>query len=252
MRPAVDDYARRAPSLAAFLTFRRGSLDWENASQTRVHVSGSTVPSWICFFGREGLVDAARRLAEIGEMQRGWLAGSVGDQAYADEAFGEIRELAPAVVDALLDRWVAAELRPMIGDAARALVGERARSGDMLILASASCELLARACARELGIELFVGGIPEVSCDGLYTGRQIGPHAFGRGKLERVDLLLGAMGLSRLGFDEMRAYSDSAHDLPLLRAATLPFAVDPEPELMEIATQESWPVLRLAPSAFGG
>jgi len=45
---------------------------------------------------------------------------------------------------------------------------------------------------------------------------------------------------------EATFYSDSANDLPLLRAVRRAIVVDPDPRLREEATQRGWQELRLA------
>jgi hypothetical protein len=47
-----------------------------------------------------------------------------------------------------------------------------------------------------------------------------------------------------LDLDESWAYSDSASDLPMLRAVGNPVAVNPDPELAEVAKREGWRVMR--------
>jgi hypothetical protein len=47
-----------------------------------------------------------------------------------------------------------------------------------------------------------------------------------------------------IDLDESWAYSDSASDLPMLRAVGRPVAVNPDAELARIAADEGWQVMR--------
>ena len=46
-----------------------------------------------------------------------------------------------------------------------------------------------------------------------------------------------------LDLDRCSAYSDSANDLPMLSLVGHPYAVNPDPELLEYAQEHGWPVL---------
>ncbi|HEU0316020.1 MAG TPA: haloacid dehalogenase-like hydrolase, partial [Solirubrobacteraceae bacterium] len=77
--------------------------------------------------------------------------------------------------------------------------------------------------------------------DGVYTGRPGGPFAYGGGKAALIAELAAAEGIS---LARSYAYSDSASDLPMLRAVGFPVAVNPDAELARVARDEGWPVLR--------
>src|SRR5436305_5351749 len=69
---------------------------------------------------------------------------------------------------------------------------------------------------------------------------QFGRAAYAAGMLSRRQLA------QREGIDlaASYAYSDSASDLPMLRAVGHPVAVNPDRELLEVARREGWQVLR--------
>ena len=98
-------------------------------------------------------------------------------------------------------------------------------------------EILARVLSMDGGI----GTRYEVDGDGLLTGGIVEPFVYGEGKVEAMrafaaehDIDLGASW----------AYSDSASDLPMLRAVGRPVAVNPDAELARVATEEGWQVMR--------
>jgi HAD superfamily hydrolase (TIGR01490 family) len=76
--------------------------------------------------------------------------------------------------------------------------------------------------------------------DGFYTGRFDGPFCYGEGKPVRMRELAQERGVD---LAESWAYSDSASDLPMLRAVGHPVAVNPDTELARVAREEGWDVM---------
>ena len=68
-----------------------------------------------------------------------------------------------------------------------------------------------------------------------------GPSSTGRARSRRCERFAAEHDID---LDASYAYSDSASDLPMLRAVGHPVAVNPDPELAAIAAQEGWQVMR--------
>jgi len=115
-------------------------------------------------------------------------------------------------------------------------------AGRPVYIVTAAAEGLANMLA---GVLTFDGGIgsdlSEVE-DGVYTGKA--GDAFLYGEAKAVAILEIAQ---REGIDltESYAYSDSVSDLPMLRAVGHPVVVNPDAELLEIAQEGGWEVVRL-------
>ena len=84
-------------------------------------------------------------------------------------------------------------------------------------------------------------GTPYEVVEGRYTGRLSGPFTYGEGKAEALRALAVEEGVDLAA---SYAYSDSASDLPMLRAVGHPVAVNPDSELERVARTEGWEVLR--------
>jgi HAD superfamily hydrolase (TIGR01490 family) len=113
--------------------------------------------------------------------------------------------------------------------------------GRATFIVSAAGNGLVETLARVLTMDGGIGTRYEVDGDGLLTGRIVEPFVYGEGKVEAMrafaaehDVELGASW----------AYSDSASDLPMLRAVGRPVAVNPDAELARVATEEGWQVMR--------
>ena len=77
---------------------------------------------------------------------------------------------------------------------------------------------------------------------GRYSGRAIGTPSFAGGKVTRLAAWLAEHGET---LTDSWCYSDSHNDLPLLRAATHPVAVDPDAPLAAAARAHGWPIISL-------
>ena len=167
--------------------------------------------------------------------RRGETAGEVHGLVGRLLALAAGREVAPLV--AALERAAVLVEREAF-DGARELLAAHRAAGDLVVIVSASPQELVGAVGRRLGADLAVGTRAEV-IDGRITGRLDGPFCHGPGKLICLRAVLGPVGL-----DRSVAYSDSASDLPLLRACAAAVAVNPDRHLAGVARAEGWPVLR--------
>jgi HAD superfamily hydrolase (TIGR01490 family) len=120
------------------------------------------------------------------------------------------------------------------------VLGEHATAGrDRVVLSASPTEIVSRL-ADAAGLERGTGTASELDADGRYTGRLDGPFCYGPGKAE----ILRALA-AREGYDlsASYAYSDSLSDLPMLEAVGHPVAVNPEPELRDLAEERGWPIV---------
>jgi hypothetical protein len=69
----------------------------------------------------------------------------------------------------------------------------------------------------------------------------VGLFIYGEGKARAIEELARREGFE---FEHCYAYSDSASDLPMLRLVGHPVAVNPDRELLQVARQEGWDVIR--------
>jgi HAD superfamily hydrolase (TIGR01490 family) len=144
----------------------------------------------------------------------------------------DIKRLAPGLLAGVLPR-----IYPQMLDEVRS----HQDADRPTFIVSAAGNDLVEMLARVLGMEGGIGTRYEVDGDGLLTGHIVEPFVYGEGKVaamrgfaEEHDIDLGASW----------AYSDSASDLPMLRAVGHPVAVNPDAALAEIAAAEGWRVMR--------
>ncbi|HET8975398.1 MAG TPA: HAD-IB family hydrolase [Solirubrobacterales bacterium] len=192
--------------------------------------------------GNHGLV-SRRQLARWGrDHVRYRLRGATDDETkellkVARETFEgvparEIHRLGPEVLAGILPR-----IYPQMLDE----VHHHQDEGRATFIVSAAGNDIVRQLAQVLNMEGGIGTSYAVGADGNYTGALEGPFVYGAGKVEAMQRYAEEHGIDLAA---SYAYSDSASDLPMLRAVGNPVVVNPDQALLEIAKAEGWQVMR--------
>ncbi|WP_088281273.1 HAD family phosphatase [Ideonella sp. A 288] len=140
----------------------------------------------------------------------------------------------------------AASVEPRVPASARELVRRHLDAGDVCLIVTATTRLVAEPMAR-----LF--DVPHLLCteavvrDGVPTGDIDGLPCYAGHKVTRVQAWLDRLDPPRQlgGFESSWFYSDSASDLPLLKAVSHPVVVRPDARLSLHAQAAGWPQLSL-------
>jgi HAD superfamily hydrolase (TIGR01490 family) len=119
-----------------------------------------------------------------------------------------------------------------------ALIQTHRDAGQRVWLVTATPVELATIIARRLSLTGALGTVAETA-DGVYTGRLVGDILHGAAKAQAVRALALREGLD---LQCCTAYSDSANDIPMLSAVGTAVAVNPDPDLREIARARGWEI----------
>ena len=114
-------------------------------------------------------------------------------------------------------------------------------AGRPAFIVSAAGNEIVKLIAHVLAMEGGIGTAYAVDAEGRFSGELRGTFMYGEGKLEGMRRFADEHDLD-LG--ESWAYSDSASDLPMLRAVGNPVVVNPDAELTKLARAEGWRVMR--------
>jgi HAD superfamily hydrolase (TIGR01490 family) len=152
-------------------------------------------------------------------------------QAIAGQRVVDLARLSPEILSTLLPRVYPDMLRTAY---------EHQDAGRPAFIVTAASQEIADLLARVLVFDGGIGMRSEIR-DGVYTGRLDGPATYREGKAEAIRQVAEERGID---LAQSYAYSDSESDLPMLRAVGHPVAVNPDPELAQIARQEGWEVIR--------
>ena len=114
-------------------------------------------------------------------------------------------------------------------------------AGRPTFIVSAAGNEIVKLIAHVLAMEGGIGTAYEVDDEGRFSGELRGTFMYGEGKLEGMRRFADDHDLD---LEQSWAYSDSASDLPMLRAVGNPVVVNPDPELTKLAPSEGWRVMR--------
>jgi HAD superfamily hydrolase (TIGR01490 family) len=189
----------------------------------------------------------------LGRLTRRQLARDALDQIRF-----RLRGSTDAAVNALLERILAGIKDQRVVDLARMradvlagilprvypqmlqVVREHQDAGRPSYIVSAASQEMVETLAMVLAMDGAIGTRSEIR-DGVYTGRLAGPFVYGEGKATALREFARQEGID---LSASWAYSDSASDLPMLKAVGNPVAVNPDAELAAVARRERWQVLR--------
>ncbi|MQY36211.1 putative phosphatase [Streptomyces sp. RB17] len=143
----------------------------------------------------------------------------------------QVREIVAETLHDLID--------PIIYDEAASLIEEHHAAGRDVVIVSTSGAEVVEPVGELLGADRVVATRMVVGEDGCFTG-EVEYYAYGPTKAEAVRELAASEGYD---LDRCYAYSDSATDLPMLRAVGHPHAVNPDRALRREALARGWPVL---------
>jgi HAD superfamily hydrolase (TIGR01490 family) len=191
---------------------------------------------------RSGMVSRAR-LAQWGaEHLRFRLRGSTDERT--ERVLSQVRELLAGVPERDIARMapdLLAGVLPRIYPQMLEEVRAHQDAGRATFIVSAAGNGLVEALAPVLGMDGGIGTRYEVDADGVLTGRIVEPFVYGEGK---VIAMRDFAEDHDIDLARSWAYSDSASDLPMLRAVGNAVVVNPDAELAEVAGEEGWRVMR--------
>jgi HAD superfamily hydrolase (TIGR01490 family) len=197
------------------------------------------------FLVQEGWVLASSFKAANDRFYAQYLAGELDMVAYVEFATAAWRDRSAAEFDAVMARFMAQVVQPMLLPAAHALVRQHADAGDLVAIVTATNSVVTRPIATALGVQHLIATDLVRDAAGRVTGAIAGVPAFQGGKITRVQAWLAALGHTLGGFERSTFYSDSTNDLPLLERVSHPVATNPAPALAHTAQVRGWPVLKL-------
>ena len=168
--------------------------------------------------------------------------GELDFDAYTTFALSAYIGMTRTEINEYMRPFVTKVIEPMINTLALKIIHDHGDSGDTMLLASATNELIVQPIAKRLDIQNVIGTQVKFINDKC-TGEYIPPSALGEGKLQLVQ-----QWMQKNNFDDFSGvtfYSDSINDLPLLEAVDFPKAVNPDAMLEKISLERGWEIIDL-------
>ena len=220
---------------------KRGKLDSQGKlalfDLDNTLLNGDSDDEWFYFLAEQGIVDRATEVAAHADLARRYREGKTGTLEFCEFFLRFFVPHEQAQLLAWRETYLRERILPRIPRAARKLLDSH-RDG-LVVIATATNRFITEPIARELAVEHLIATEPEMR-DGRFTGKVNGTPSFRDGKAQRVREWLAARGQALDGFRETWFYSDSINDRPLLELVTHPVAVDPDPQLGQLARERGW------------
>jgi len=128
---------------------------------------------------------------------------------------------------------------PLVYAEALFLIDEHIREERRVFLVSASPEEVVRPLGHYIGVDDIIATRAAVDADNRYTG-ELDVYMYRDQKAVEIERIAAE---EEIDLSRSYAYSDSATDVPMLRAVGHPHVVNPDKDLREVAEQEGWPIL---------
>jgi HAD superfamily hydrolase (TIGR01490 family) len=204
--------------------------------------------AWSHFAVRAGNLDPESQIAQIHRFADEYRSGSFDPEAYLAFQMGLLAGFPRARLERLRARFVADLIEPNLRPEAFDLIDSHRRQGDELVLVTGTNAFVTAPIAALFGLPHLLAVQPEES-QGRFTGRYVGGHTYGRGKVDAVDRFLAARGLDLESLPAVSFYSDSINDLPLLqRVADIggrAVVTNGDAPLRAVAREQGWTLMDL-------
>jgi len=143
-------------------------------------------------------------------------------------------------ISAIVRETIVEVIDPIVYDEALELMAMHREAGRKVFIVSASPEEIVAPLAQHLGADEAIATRAVLDEEGRYTG-EVERYCYGPEKVRVLQELAERDGID---LDASYAYSDSATDAPMLAAVGHAIAVNPDRELLKLARNAGWEVVR--------
>lgn len=207
-------------------------------------LTGDSDFEWAQFLISQGVLDREAYEARNLEFYEQYKAGTLDIHVFLDFQLKPLSRHPRSQLDAWHSLFMQTRILPMIGQKARDLVHHHRAEGHRLVMITATNSFVTAPIAREFGVPVLIATEPEQSA-GEFTGLASGVPCFREGKVTRLEAWLAQQAADWSSIERSWFYSDSHNDVFLMEHVTDPIAVDPDPQLAQVARERGWPVISL-------
>ncbi len=193
---------------------------------------GDTEGRWVEYMYQNNLIKASDFFEKMKFFESEYRKGNLDVILYSEFLLSPLIGKCFSDVKNHIDSFVSDVVVRLTDDLTKELLDKH--KDDTKVLTSGSLSFLVHKISHKLGIENSFGTDPEYS-DDKFTGRVDGVPNFSEEKVRRIKLWKGSKE-----FEDITAYSDSIHDLPLLEFSDNAIAVSPDDKLKEVALKRGW------------
>jgi len=165
--------------------------------------------------------------------------GTLDPQEFHLFQLAEVKGMTEAEAAKLCRRHFEERIRPKVYAEAFAILKKLQSQRIPTVILTSTSRPLAAPTAEFFGVDELLCTEVEL-VNGRYTGRMQGVYAGGKGKVAKAEQYCAKHGLS---FADLSYYGDGFSDRFILETVGFPHAVNPCPELKELAQRKNWPIL---------
>ena len=202
-------------------------------------IGGDSDYLWGEFLCEIGAVDVAKYHEKNKYFYEQYCLGRLDIYAYSKFSMEPLSEYTMDELSDLHKQFLQKKIEPLLLPKAESVINIHKDKEDTLVVITASNSFVTAPIVDMLGIDNLISTELEI-ISGSYSGNVLGTPCYKNGKVEKLQSWLK---LSDESMENSTFYSDSRNDLPLLELVTKPVAVNPDKELMRIATDNGWPIL---------
>ncbi len=189
----------------------------------------------------EALSEKLINFSQIKRLPFEWLRYKLGDpnQDFIEETVKHLANIERSVLEALMQTCFEQRMKPSIYTGAMRLIEEMKKRGETIMFATSSFNIMIKPLERFLDINGSLSSTLEFA-DGKTTGRVVGMSLFG---VKKKDIAAAWLAEHSIVPSDVRFYSDSYTDLPLLEYAGEAIAVNPDHILKREAKKRGWEII---------
>ncbi|MBV1884395.1 MAG: HAD-IB family hydrolase [Pseudomonadales bacterium] len=204
-------------------------------------INGDSDHAWGEFLIQQGKVDEEHYKQKNDDFLVQYNQGKLDINEYLEFALAPLTQFPRKTLNSLRTQFMQQTVEPMLQSKAFELLQKHRDLGHFLLIITATNRFVTEPIATRLGVDDLIATEPEI-IDGRYTGKVSGIPCYQDGKVTRLRAWLKNKPHNLEG---SFFYSDSNNDLPLLKLADNPIAVDSDEKLTAYAQQRQWPILSL-------
>jgi len=201
-------------------------------------LNGDSEQIWWAFLADRGFVSPESFDQQRADILAKARSAPLDIMAYVEVSVKSFTLFPKAELEALRRAYVQTCIAPRITASAKAVLEYHRENDDYCLIITATNRFLAEPIADLLAVDDLIATEREMK-NGTYTGCVTGTPSFREGKVSRLE-----RWQKDHDFDlkQSHFYTDSHHDLLLLKQVGHPVVVDPDPELRMVAKAKNWPI----------
>jgi len=201
-------------------------------------ISVNSAKLWVQYQWRQGEISTADVVRTMGYLV-GYKLALIDVERLAVQAAERLVGRSEADLQAEIEAWYAAEVRPTLVEAMLRVVDEHRERGHACVLLTASSRYIANAMTQDLGLDGSISTRFRVE-EGRFTGHLDGGLCWGHEKaIQGRDWA----AQREVNLDQCWFYTDSYTDLPMLESVGYPVVVNPDIRLARWANRRNIKVI---------